>query len=170
VPASARSLVVATVNWLVQSSCSRPSAIAPPRWLAYRRSWSMASAMAEYLLSTSDPDLSPEDVALGDKNLLEAERGLRDLKSTLALRPVFHRLEPRIRAHVLLCWLALLLVRVAERRCDTTWHRIATELGRIHAVTLQGPPDASSRPPRPAPLLRACLPPAPSIRFPGSPT
>lgn len=92
----------------------------------------------KYLLSTSDPDLSAEDVALGYKNLLEAERGFRDLKSTLELRPVFHRLEPRIRAHVLLCWLALLLVRVAERRCDTTWRRIATELGRVHAVTLQG--------------------------------
>jgi transposase len=92
----------------------------------------------KYLLSTSDPDLSAEDVALGYKNLLEAERGFRDLKSTLELRPVFHRLEPRIRAHVLLCWLALLLVRVAERRCDTTWRRIATELGRLHAVTLQG--------------------------------
>ncbi|HET6953488.1 MAG TPA: IS1634 family transposase, partial [Acidimicrobiales bacterium] len=63
----------------------------------------------KHLLSTSDPDLSAEDVALGYKNLLEAERGFRDLKSTLELRPVFHRLEPRIRAHVLLCWLALLV-------------------------------------------------------------
>lgn len=92
----------------------------------------------KYLLSTSDPDLTAEDVALGYKNLLEAERGFRDLKSTLELRPVFHRLEPRIRAHVLLCWLALLLIRVAERRCDSTWRRITTELGRVHAVTLTG--------------------------------
>ena len=75
----------------------------------------------KYLLSTSDPDLSAEDVALGYKNLLEAERGFRDMKSTLQLRPVFHRLEPRIRAHVLLCWLALLLVRVAERRTGRDW-------------------------------------------------
>jgi hypothetical protein len=92
----------------------------------------------KYLLSTSDPHLSAEDVALGYKNLLEAERGLRDLKSTLELRPVFHRLEPRIRAHVLLCWLALLLIRVAERRTGLTWRRIGLELGRLHAVTLQG--------------------------------
>ena len=90
----------------------------------------------KYLLSTSDPDLSAEDVALGYKNLLEAERGFRDLKSTLELRPVFHRIEPRIRAHVLLCWLALLLIRVAERRTGMTWRRIAIELGRVHAVTL----------------------------------
>ena len=92
----------------------------------------------KYLLSTSDPDLTPEDIALGYKNLLEAERGFRDLKSTLELRPVHHHLEPRIRAHVLLCWLALLLIRVAERSTDLTWRRIAIELGRVHAVTLTG--------------------------------
>ncbi len=92
----------------------------------------------KYLLSTSDPDLSAEDVALGYKNLLEAERGFRDLKSTLELRPVFHRIEPRIRAHVLLCWLALLLIRLAERRTGLSWRRIALELGRLHAITLTG--------------------------------
>jgi transposase len=93
----------------------------------------------KYLLSTSDPHLTPRDVALGYKNLLEAERGFRDLKSTLGLRPVFHRIEPRIRAHVLLAWLALLLVRLAERRTTQTWATIARELSRQHAVTLTGP-------------------------------
>jgi transposase len=93
----------------------------------------------KFLLSTSDPDLSAEDIALGYKNLLEAERGFRDLKTTLELRPVFHRLERRIRAHVLLSWLALLLIRVAERQTGQTWRRIALELGRLHLVTLTGP-------------------------------
>jgi hypothetical protein len=93
----------------------------------------------KFLLSTSDPDLSAEDVALGYKNLLEAERAFRDLKTTLELRPVFHRLERRIRAHVLLCWLALLLVRVTERQTGQTWRRISLELGRLHLVTLSGP-------------------------------
>jgi transposase len=92
-----------------------------------------------FLLSTSDPDLSAEDVALGYKNLLEAERAFRDLKTTLELRPVWHRLERRIRAHVLLSWLALLLVRVAERQTGQTWRRINTELSRLHLVTLSGP-------------------------------
>jgi transposase len=93
----------------------------------------------KYLLSTSDPDLSAEDVALGYKNLLEAERGFRDLKSTLELRPVFHRLEHRIRAHVLICWLALLLIRISERQTNQTWRRIALDMQRLHLVTLQGP-------------------------------
>jgi hypothetical protein len=93
----------------------------------------------KFLLSTSDPDLSAEDVALGYKNLLEAERAFGDLKTTLELRPVWHRLERRIRAHVLLCWLALLLVRVAERQTAQTWRRVNLELGRLHLVTLSGP-------------------------------
>jgi transposase len=93
----------------------------------------------KYLIATSDPHLSAEDAALGYKNLLEAERGFRDLKSTLLLRPVFHRLEHRIRAHVLICWLALLLTRVAERGSGQTWRTITRQLGRISQVTLAGP-------------------------------
>ena len=92
----------------------------------------------KYLLATSDPDISAEDVALGYKNLLEAERGFRDMKTTLLLRPVFHRLERRIRAHVLICWLALLLTRVAERTCGQTWWRIERETSRLAQVTLAG--------------------------------
>ena len=122
----------------------------------------------KYLLSTSDPDLSAEDVALGYKNLLEAERGFRDLKSTIELRPVFHRLESRIRAHVLLCWLALLLLRVAERRTGQTWHTISRELGRLHAITLAGPAGTVVQTTEPTTaqvgILRACgLTPPPRI-------
>ena len=90
----------------------------------------------KFLISTSDPDLPAGDVAVAYKNLLEAERGFRDLKSTLELRPVFHRLEHRIRAHVLICWLALLLTRVAERSTGQTWPRINTELSRLDQVTI----------------------------------
>src|SRR5512132_228389 len=105
----------------------------------------------KYLLATSDPDLSAEDVALGYKNLLEAEGGFRDLKSQLLLRPVFHRLEHRIRAQVLLCWLALLLTRVAERGCEQTWRRINRETTRPQQVTLAGEAGTivQTTPPRP---------------------
>jgi hypothetical protein len=85
----------------------------------------------KYLLTTSDPSLSSEDVALGYKQLLEAERSFRDLKGTLLLRPVFHRKDDRIRAHVLICFLALVLIRVAETRTGETWRTIRAELGQI---------------------------------------
>src|SRR5437879_12691205 len=61
------------------------------------------------------------------------------MKQLLDLRPVYHRREDRIRAHVLLCWLALLLIRVAENATGTTWNRLRTELQRLHAVTYTGP-------------------------------
>lgn len=92
----------------------------------------------KYLLETSDLQLGPEDVALGYKNLLEAERCFRDLKGTLRIRPVFHRLEERIKAHILICWLALLLVRIAERETEESWRKIRAELERIKLVTLAG--------------------------------
>jgi hypothetical protein len=92
----------------------------------------------KFLLRTSDPSLSAEDVALGYKQLLEVERGWRDLKTALVLRPVFHRKEERIRAHVLLCWLALLLIRVAELTTGDTWRHLRDELDRMHLGTFRG--------------------------------
>ena len=93
----------------------------------------------KYLLRTSDDTLSPEDVALGYKQLLEVEDAFRTLKSTLDLRPMYHRVSDRIRAHVLLCWLALLLVRVAETQVGDTWPRIRTQLERIRIVEINTP-------------------------------
>ncbi|MCA1678589.1 MAG: IS1634 family transposase, partial [Actinobacteria bacterium] len=92
----------------------------------------------KFLRSTSDPDISSEDVARGYKNLLEAERSFRDLKGILRLRPIYHRLEERIRAHILICWLALLLIRLTERQAPDTWRNLRRELERLHLLTLAG--------------------------------
>ena len=93
----------------------------------------------KYLLRTADPKLSAEDIALGYKQLLEVERGWRDMKQVIDLRPVWHRREDRIRAHVILCWLALLLARIAENACGQTWPELRRELGKIHIGTFTGP-------------------------------
>ncbi|MBI2708087.1 MAG: IS1634 family transposase [Actinobacteria bacterium] len=93
----------------------------------------------KFLLRTSDPTLSAEDVALGYKQLLEVERGWRDMKSTLDLRPVYHHLERRILAHVLLCWLALLLIRLAETATGDTWRNLRHELDRMYVGLFAGP-------------------------------
>ncbi|MFL6026929.1 MAG: IS1634 family transposase [Friedmanniella sp.] len=113
----------------------------------------------KYLLRTSDPHLSAEDIALGYKQLLEVERGWRDMKQVLDLRPVFHRLEERIRAHVLLCWLALLLARIVETRAathdeSTTWPRARDELQRLHVGTFAGPAGVFRQTSTPSPETR----------------
>jgi Transposase DDE domain len=93
----------------------------------------------KYLLRTSDPKLPAADIAAGYKQLLEVERGWRDMKQVIDLRPVYHRLEQRIRAHVILCWLALLLIRIAETTTGTTWNKITGELSQLTLGTFTGP-------------------------------
>ncbi|GAA1552878.1 hypothetical protein GCM10009827_087000 [Dactylosporangium maewongense] len=88
----------------------------------------------KHLIATSDPHVSAEDVALGYKNLLEA----RDLKARLLPGAAAHSSGHRIRAHVLIWWLALLLTRVAEQSCGQTWRIINRQLGRVAQVTLTG--------------------------------
>jgi hypothetical protein len=68
-----------------------------------------------YVLRTPIPasELDGPAVAAAYKNLKYAERDFRHIKSDdLDLRPVFHRLEERVKAHVLICMLA----------CYLTWH------------------------------------------------
>jgi transposase len=92
----------------------------------------------KFLLSSSDDSLSAEEIALGYRQLIEVERGWRALKHTLDLRPVHHRKEERIRAHVLLCFLALLLTRVIEVETAKTWPSVRRALERMHLGEFHG--------------------------------
>jgi len=91
----------------------------------------------KWLLRTSDDSLTPTDLAVAYKQLLEVERGWRDMKGSLGLRPVFHHREDRIRSHVQLCWLGLLLIRVVENATGDTWRTVRHELERMHLVTME---------------------------------
>src|SRR5207245_2687952 len=63
--------------------------------------------------TVADQELSAADVVRSYKQLAQVERGFRTLKGPeLEIRPVHHRLEDRVRAHVFLCTLAYYL----------TWH------------------------------------------------
>ena len=55
---------------------------------------------------------------------LEVEDFWREMKQRLELRPVHHRKQERIRAHVTLCFLGLMLMRVAERATGDTWRNL----------------------------------------------
>jgi hypothetical protein len=90
----------------------------------------------KWLIRTSDDTLTPTDLALAYKQLFQVERGWRDLKGSLRLRPVYHHREDRIRSHIQLCWLGLLLIRVAENATGDTWRNLRNELDRMHLITL----------------------------------
>ena len=66
-----------------------------------------------YVLRTSVPadQLDAAGVVIGYKNLAKIERDFRIIKvDDLDLRPIHHRLEDRVKAHVLICMLACYLV------------------------------------------------------------
>jgi transposase len=68
------------------------------------------------VLLTNVSDFSAEQIVSRYKSLADIERGFRVLKSDLEIAPVFHRLPNRIRAHALICFLALVLYRVMRMR------------------------------------------------------
>lgn len=61
-------------------------------------------------------DFSAEHIIERYKSLADIERGFRVLKNDIDIAPVFHRLPDRIRAHALICFLALVLYRVMRMR------------------------------------------------------
>lgn len=68
------------------------------------------------VLLTSIEDFTSDEIVARYKNLADIERGFRVLKSDLEIAPVYHRLPDRIRAHALICFLALVLYRVMRMR------------------------------------------------------
>src|SRR6056297_2754597 len=73
-------------------------------------------------LLTNAPDLSPADTVARYKGLADIERGFRVLKSDIEIAPVHHRLPDRIRAHAMICFLALVLYRVMRMRLKAKGH------------------------------------------------
>ena len=73
-------------------------------------------------LVTNAPDLTPADAVARYKALADIERGFRVLKSDIEIAPVYHRLPERIRAHALICFLALVLYRVLRMRLKSRGH------------------------------------------------
>ncbi len=73
-------------------------------------------------LLTNAPDLSPAETVARYRSLTDIERGFRVLKSDIEIAPVHHRLPDRIRAHALICFLALVLYRVMRMRLKAGGH------------------------------------------------
>ena len=63
----------------------------------------------KWVLVTNVKDVSPTEAGRYYQTLQKIERGFRDLKSLITIQPVFHYTEKRIRAHIFVCFLALVI-------------------------------------------------------------
>lgn len=85
-----------------------------------------------------DSSLSDEEAALAYKELWRVEQAFRNLKSGLEIRPMYHRNESRIRGHIMVCFLALVLesflaYKLKEIGCKESVKDILHDVSQIKA-------------------------------------
>jgi transposase len=96
----------------------------------------------KYVIATGETALSVSEVVAIYKELSDVERGFRQLKDVLAMRPIYHQIEPRVKAHIFVAALALLVQRLLHRRLeeagiDFSPERAMQALCTLRLVTLR---------------------------------
>ena len=102
----------------------------------------------KYVIATSEKGLSVLDAVATYKELTDVESGFRQLKDVMAMRPIYHQIEPRVKAHIFVAALALLVQRLLGRRLneagvDLSPARAMQALSTVRLVTfrLEGQPE-----------------------------
>jgi transposase len=72
----------------------------------------------KYVIMTSEKGLSVLDAVALYKELTEVESGFRQLKDVMGMRPIYHQIETRVKAHIFVAALALLVQRLLGRRLE----------------------------------------------------
>jgi transposase len=100
----------------------------------------------KYVITTSEKGLSVLDAVAMYKELTDVESGFRQLKDVMAMRPIYHQVESRVKAHIFVAALALLVQRLLGRRLqgagvDLSPERALQALStvRLVAFRLEGP-------------------------------
>jgi transposase len=86
---------------------------------AKREDWREWSRLSEgcYMLRSNIREWSPEELWRAYIQLTEAEEAFRIHKSDLSIRPIWHQKEERVRAHILVCFIAYVLWKTLGRLC-----------------------------------------------------
>jgi transposase len=102
----------------------------------------------KYIIATSEKDMSVLDAVALYKDLSNVEQGFREIKDVLAMRPIWHHIESRVKAHIFVAALALLVERMIDRRlkeagADLSSARAMQALSTLRVITfrLKGQPE-----------------------------
>ncbi len=118
-----------------------------------RAEWNDWASISEgtYILRTNIHDWTDEELWKTYIQLTEAEAAFRIQKSDLCIRPIWHHKEGRIKAHILICFLAYVMWKTLQQwqsraGLGDSPRTILTEFARIHAADIVLPlADASRR-------------------------
>jgi transposase len=95
----------------------------------------------KYLIQTEEKGFGAVEAVSSYKELSEVERGFREIKDILKMRPIYHRNEERVRAHLFVAALAFLLDRALEKKLKTAGVQLSAAqalkaLETIHVVDI----------------------------------
>lgn len=90
-----------------------------------------------YCTDIPEPDLSNEEVIARYHSLWKIEQSFRMSKSDLETRPIFHHKEEAIRAHVLICFVALIIEKYLELSTHLSLTRIRDLIWNITESHIQ---------------------------------
>lgn len=96
--------------------------------------WDYENKIAGRLLLVTTSHLPPEEVLKSYKDLKDVEQFFDDLKHLVYVRPVYHTADRRIRGHIFVCILSLLLKQLMDRRLGTKGSEAINEFKRIKVI------------------------------------
>ena len=89
-------------------------------------------------IATNDFTLSANDVIAHYQNQYEVEKAFRISKTDLKIRPIYHRLENRIKAHILISFVSYAIYKEFERRIKSSNLDIKFKLTFDYIKTMYG--------------------------------
>ena len=108
--------------------------------------WRQWAELSEgcYLLRTNVKDWTGQELWNAYMQLTEAEAAFRIHKSDLCIRPIWHQKQPRVEAHILVCFLSYVLWKTLGQMCRDSGlgdepRRVLEELSRIKSVDVVMP-------------------------------
>lgn len=132
----------ATKDWIVKNGYKKyvrfPDGISPE--LDEERLAGEELFDGKWVLVTNVKGVSPVEAGRYYQTLQTIERGFRDLKSLIAIQPVFHYTERRIRAHIFVCFLSLIvkwhIFRTVNPYSQEDGRRFLEDMEKLKAIAV----------------------------------
>ena len=90
-----------------------------------------------YVTNIPEQDLSNAEVIDYYHSLWKVEQTFRMTKSDLRTRPIFHYTQDAIRAHMLICFMALMMGKLLEIKTGLSLRRIRNALWKVHEAHMR---------------------------------
>ena len=89
-----------------------------------------------YVTNIRELEFSSADVVAYYRDLWHVEQAFRMSKSDLKARPIFHYTQDAIRAHILVCFMALMMGKYLEIKTGRSLRQIRDELWQVQEANI----------------------------------